>query len=74
MLISGKETREFLEMMTLCEPRRYISSKIKREDFKKYWRKAKEKTSSSVSGIYFGYYKGETESEKLKILAYHFWI
>ena len=43
------ETREFLEMLALPEIKRHILSKIKTEDFIDYWKKAKEKTSSSIS-------------------------
>ena len=35
------------------------------KDFRQYWRKAKEKTSSSYSGVHFGHYIGACDSETL---------
>ena len=35
------------------------------EEFKYYWRRAKEKTSSSISGIHFGHYKSVVYSPSL---------
>lgn len=39
-----------------------ISTSISRDDFIRYWRKAKESTSSSFSGLHFGHYKAATHS------------
>jgi hypothetical protein len=33
------------------------------EQFRYYWRKCKERTSSSISGIHFGHYKSATYSD-----------
>ena len=35
------------------------------EDFQYYWRKAKERTSSSFSRVHFGHYKAAAKSEYL---------
>jgi hypothetical protein len=34
-----------------------IPSSVSREDFQNYWKKAKERTSSSISGLHFGHWK-----------------
>ena len=38
---------------------------IEAEEFKYYWRKVREKTSSSISGIHFGHYKSAVYSPSL---------
>ena len=53
----------FLGMLALPKFKRHVSSKIKTEDFTDYLKKAKEKTSSSISGLHFGHYKSVTESK-----------
>ena len=35
------------------------------QEFKRYWKKAREKTSSSISGVHFAHYKAAATSEKL---------
>ena len=57
------ETREFLEMMALPKIKRYISTKIKTKEFINYWKKAKEKTSPSIPGLYFCHYRRRAESK-----------
>ena len=52
-----------LEMLALSEIKRYISSKIKKENFVDYWKKAKERTSSSISRLLFGHYESATENK-----------
>ena len=42
-----------------------IKTCIMREDFKRYWRGAKESTSSSISGLHFGHYKAAASSDTL---------
>ena len=53
------KTKEFFEISALPKIRRYISAKIRKEDFKNYWQK---KLSSSGSGLHFGHYKSAVES------------
>ena len=43
----------------------HISAKITTSDFKSYWKKAKELTSSSMSGLHFGHYKSAVDSSFL---------
>ena len=50
-------------MLALSEIKRYISSKTKNEDFENYWKKSKERTPSSIFGLYFGHYKSAAESK-----------
>ena len=35
------------------------------DDFRKYWKKAREETSSSTCGIHFGHYRAATKSDKI---------
>ncbi len=55
-------------MLAIPKLKRYISSKIKTEDFQNYWRKANEKTSSSISGLHFGHYKSAAENKSISKL------
>ena len=45
-----------------------ICELVEREDFQEYWSKAKEKTSSSKSGLHFGIYMANSRSDKLSLL------
>jgi hypothetical protein len=45
-----------------------ISCEITKQDFQQYWRKAKERTSSSLSGLHFGHYKAAAHSDYLSEL------
>ena len=58
----------FLSLLKYPEIRKNISEKIDTKDFIQYWRKAKERTSSSISGIHFGHYIGACDSEGLSNL------
>ena len=42
-----------------------VSSLVTAEDFKNHWRKAKEKTSSSTSGLHFGHCKSASKNAHL---------
>ena len=42
-----------------------LPNKITATDFKEYWRKVKEKTSSSPSGRHFGHWKSIAKSNDL---------
>jgi len=42
-----------------------VASTISREDYQKYWKKAKESTSSSYSGLHFGHWKAAADCEDL---------
>ena len=47
-----------------------VSTTISWEEFQQYWRKAKEATSSSISGLQCGHWKTAAKSEYLaKVLA-----
>ena len=50
-------------MLALSEIKIYISSRIKNEDFENYWKRAKERISSSIFGLYFGHYKSAAENK-----------
>ncbi len=43
----------------------HIKIRLGKEEFKYYWRRVREKTSSSISGIHFGHYKTTTYSATL---------
>lgn len=59
-------TRWLLEGMKLPTPNLpKINVHITKEDFQRYWRRAKKKTSSSISGLHFGHYKASTSSNTL---------
>ena len=57
--------KEFLEQLRIPLQQIPISAKITICDFKRYWKKAKEKTSSSMSGLHFGHYKCAVDSPLL---------
>jgi hypothetical protein len=42
-----------------------IDTNITKEDFQAYWKKAKECTSSSISGLHFGHYKAASHNSTL---------
>ena len=42
-----------------------VSSRISREDYVRYWSRAREATSSSFSGLHFGHWKAATHNEWL---------
>ncbi|MGB0809178.1 MAG: reverse transcriptase domain-containing protein, partial [bacterium] len=45
-----------------------ISISVSQEDFQYYWRRVKERTSSSLSGIHFGHYKSMAHDDNLSQL------
>ena len=45
-----------------------ISAKISKDDFQQYWKKARERTASSISGLHFGHYKAAASSDLLSLL------
>jgi hypothetical protein len=61
-------TREFLNMIQACaprDPRLRLSCEITKEDFQQYWRKPRERTSSSISGLHYGHYKAAATDDTL---------
>jgi hypothetical protein len=61
-------TREFLTALQATaplDPSNRISCEITRHDFQQHWRKARERTSSSLSGLHYGHYKAATDSDYL---------
>ena len=56
--------------MTVVAGHRTIT--ISPDDFRQYWRRIKENTSSSASGLHHGHYKAAIQSEMItKVLAQH---
>jgi hypothetical protein len=52
-------TRQFLAALQASaplDPANRISCEITRQDFQQHWRRAKERTSSSLSGLHYGHY------------------
>ena len=45
-----------------------IRSSVTKEDFQTYWKKVKESTSSSLSGLHFGHWKVVTQNDFLSEL------
>ncbi|MCK7581433.1 MAG: hypothetical protein MZV65_41245 [Chromatiales bacterium] len=61
-------TREFLSVLQATaplDPANRISCEITRHDFQQHWRKARERTSSSLSGLHYGHYKAAAHSDLL---------
>ena len=56
---------EFLSLLSIPSLQRNISSEIRSEDFVNFWHKAKERTSSSFSGLHFGHYKCISDTKEL---------
>ena len=59
-------TREFLAVLQATaplDPANHISCEITRQDFQQHWRKARERTSSSLSGLHYGHYKAAAQSD-----------
>jgi len=54
---------EEISRMHNVVPKNSVSTTISKERWKQRWRKAKERTSSSESGIHFGYYIAGANSE-----------
>jgi hypothetical protein len=61
-------TREFLNTIQASAPRDphlQISCEITKKDFQQYWKKTKECTSSSISGLHYGHYKAASSNDTL---------
>jgi hypothetical protein len=61
-------TREFLNTIQAnspLDPQLRISCEITKEDFQRYWKKPKERTSSSISGLHYGHYKAAAMNDTL---------
>jgi hypothetical protein len=61
-------TREFLNTIQASsphDPQLQISCVITKEDCQRYWRKTKERTSSSISGLHYGHYKVASSHDTL---------
>ena len=54
-------TRWFVETMKRSRQYDPLDVEITKEDFVQYWKRAKEGTSSSLSGLHFGHYKAASE-------------
>jgi hypothetical protein len=52
-------------MKRRTEPGPGISGTLTKEDYKRYWKKAREKTSSSYSGTHFGHYISAVDDDYL---------
>jgi hypothetical protein len=60
-----KEFLPILQAMAPLDPANRISCEITRQDFQHHWKKAKERTYSSLSGLHYGHYKAPTHSDLL---------
>ena len=58
-------TSKFLKLVSKSPALRQFSSDVDRTDFVKYWKGARERTSSSISGRHFGHYKAASSSHLL---------
>jgi hypothetical protein len=61
-------TREFLQTIQASaplNPQQRLSCEITKEDFQRYWKKPKERTSSSISGLQYGHYKAAATDDTL---------
>jgi hypothetical protein len=47
------------------DPQVRISCEITKEDYQRYWKKPRERTSSSISGLHYGHYKAAAQSDQL---------
>ena len=59
-------TRELCKECTLIRkiiPKNTVKIKMSKEDYVEHWKRAKEETSSSQSGLHFGHYMAGTESK-----------
>lgn len=54
-------TRWFIECMRQSQEQAAFDTNITSKDFVNYWKRAKESTSSSVSGLHFGHYKAAAQ-------------
>ena len=58
-------TDKFLKFVSKPPPLRQFSSDIDRTDFIRFWKGARERTSSSISCRHFGHYKAASSSHLL---------
>ena len=58
-------TNKFLTFIGKCRKLTTFSADVLRQDFIDFWKGAKEKISSSISGRHFGHYNVASRSEKL---------
>jgi hypothetical protein len=61
-------TREFLhttQASAPLDPQSQLSCEITKEDFQCYWKKPRERTSSSISGLHYGHYKAAATDDTL---------
>ncbi len=61
-------TQNFIAELQVSQPildSDRVSSKVSREDYKRYWKRCKESTSSSISGLHFGHWKAAAECNEL---------
>lgn len=61
-------TADFIASLRVSDPALLedkISTLVSKEDYQSYWKKAKEKTSSSISGLHFGHWKACADSNYL---------
>ena len=59
-------TRELLEECARIRqtvPKRSVATIIRRQEWEQRWKRAKEDTSSSMSGLHFGHYKAGAQSQ-----------
>ena len=49
-----------------------IGTEISLEEHQKFWKRARESTQSSISGLHFGFYKSITKDNQLANLSRHF--
>lgn len=62
------EFLQFLQRSPNVEASEQIDTTFTKEDFRWYWKKAKERTSSSISTLHFGHYKAATRNDTLSEL------
>ena len=61
-------TQKFLNIIGKRPTLPSISSNISNHDFQRYWRRCREKTSSSMSGRHFGHYKAASRNTYLSTI------
>ena len=57
-------TRDFFDTLKAShdlDPKTRVSCKITQADYKRYWTRSKERTSSSLSGLHFGHWKSAAD-------------
>jgi hypothetical protein len=62
-------TREFLQTIQASAPlnlQLQLSCEITKEDYQRYWKKPKERTSSLISGLHYRHYKAAATDDTLR--------